>query len=215
MDSNILATTIFEEAWLGNLSVISNTTEEILTEDYKEERYISYHLAQPTHKWLKAKILWGSSILGDLDAFSNRIADALLCIDPNMLICLNRICIISAAEDVEPICTAMGADPEEFPECIDSEESEILGCKWHAQNSIILNAAAIVKAAHQLVAIDPSFFQLKDEIATGFWMTLFHEIRHLGLECNPFLPEDEYPTALQSEAEVEQWATEQRIFPNS
>ena len=209
MDCKALAASIHEEKRLGTLAVISETEEDILTDDVNEDRHIPYHLVPPTCDWLKLRILWGSSITGDPDAFADAIAETLLRIDSDMLTCLNHICIISKAEDVELLCAAMDADTEEFPECIDFEEPTILGCKWHIQNSIIINTAAIEQAAQELVFSDPDYLYLDDEMKIAFWTTLLHEIRHLGLECNPFLPEDKYQVSLRDEASVEAWAIEQ------
>lgn len=54
----------------------------------------------------------------------------------------------------------------------------------------------------------PEFFTYDREKEIGFLTTLLHEVRHLGLDCNVFLPEDEYPIRLQSEEAIEDWARE-------
>ena len=38
------------------------------------------------------------------------------------------------------------------------------------------------------------------------WETIFHELRHLMLDCNPLLPEDDYPVHLAAEEAVEAFA---------
>lgn len=207
MDMNALHDSILTEEACCSLAVLSDTGEDVETDDFYEDRRIRYHLVPPTLEWLKSRILWGKSITGDLDLWTDAIANTLLRIDPAMLICLNRVCIIAEESDIEPLCNAMNADTEGFPECIEFEDNKLLGCKWHLESSIVINATAI-KAAIMKMAdeYEGLYFDAAQEIEIGFTTTLLHEIRHLGMECNPFLPEDEYPKELCREAEVEDWA---------
>lgn len=207
MDLKALRASIRVEEACGSLAVRSDTGGDVETDDFYEDRRIRYHLVPPTLEWLRSRILWGESITGDLDIWSDAIANALLRIDPTMLICLNRICIIAEESDIEPLCNVMDANIEGFPECMEFEDNKILGCKWHLESSVIINITAIKAAVLEMADQSKGFyFDAEHEMKIGFMTTLFHEIRHLGMECNPFLPEDQYSKELCEETAVESWA---------
>jgi hypothetical protein len=47
--------------------------------------------------------------------------------------------------------------------------------------------------------------EYREETAIGIVSTIFHELRHLGLEM-VYLPEDEYAVSFAAEDSVEAWA---------
>lgn len=208
MDLAALKTAILAEEKNALLFVISQTDTDIMTQDFPEGRCISYHIVPPTRDWLKYRVLLGPSLKADSDKIRDDVATALLGVDPTMLICLNRICIVSDEDDIKSICADMDVGRDKFPDCINIRNPTTLGCIWRSQSSIIINMQATKQVARQLTAIGPDMFEFEQESHKAFWATLFHEIRHLGLNYNPFLPKSEYPDNLRHDCAVDDWAFE-------
>lgn len=81
----------------------------------------------------------------------------------------------------------------------------VLGQLWFERNTAVINMGEIVRAADEVAAqnadlldIDP-FFSFDNQVQTGFLTTVLHELRHLQMDTNIFLPEDMYPLELASE----------------
>ena len=58
----------------------------------------------------------------------------------------------------------------------------------------------------EVADISVSDYEKDKEYQIGLLVTLIHEMRHLMLETNPFLPEDEFPEEMKDEDEVEEFA---------
>lgn len=213
METSELRAAIHDFERENHHAILLESDTDITVDDFQKDTHIHYHLIPPTPEWLSSRILWGPSIQGALPEWSRFIADALMRIDPNMLICLNRVCILGAESDIEQICGMMNADIDGFPDKIDFEDSQYLGCLWSMETSIVINCHAILTGILENKA---DFFNGAKTLEQEFWLTLLHEIRHLGLNCNPLLPEDEYPDEFTSEDMVEEWAgdTYGHLFPS-
>ena len=129
-----------------------------------------------------------------------------------MLICLNKIIIMSNESEIREVSEAANIDDEFFPECMDFENDTTLGCYWCQASSIVINFKAIQKEVGEMEAEAEKEmvpFNYGKELSIGLYTTITHEIRHLGLD-NPFLPEDDYPSipANYEEAGVEKWGIE-------
>lgn len=90
----------------------------------------------------------------------------------------------------------------------------VLGQLWFERNTAVINMGEIVRAADEFAAqnadlldIDP-FFSFDNQVQTGFLTTVFHELRHLQMDTNIFLPEDTYPLEFASENAVEEYCRE-------
>lgn len=90
----------------------------------------------------------------------------------------------------------------------------VLGQLWFERNTAVVNMGEIVRTADEvatenedLVVIDP-FFSFENQVQTGFLTTVLHELRHLQMDTNIFLPEDMYPLELASENAVEEYCRE-------
>ena len=68
------------------------------------------------------------------------------------------------------------------------------------KNSIIINLKNIEKVSKEL---NYDKYQENKETQIGLFSTLFHELRHLMLDTNIFLPETIYSAELASEENVE------------
>lgn len=99
-------------------------------------------------------------------------------------------------------------------ECAIEIGAGVLGQLWFERNTAVINMGEIVRAADEvaaqnadLVDIDP-FFSFENQVQTGFLTTVLHELRHLQMDTNIFLPEDIYPPELASESAVEEYCRE-------
>lgn len=99
-------------------------------------------------------------------------------------------------------------------ECANEIGEGVLGQLWFERNTAVVNMGEIVRAADEvaaqnadLVDIDP-FFSFENQVQTGFLTTVLHELRHLQMDTNIFLPEDMYPLELASEGAVEEYCRE-------
>ena len=205
MDYNALRQGIHEEATNGTLEILSESGTDILVFDYNDSKEINFHMIPPTREWLASRIVWGPSLTCDaIPAWTAYLADYLYRVDPNMFVCLNRIIVIDDSADRKAIATLLGVDEDNLPE----ENEDLIGQLWLQENCVFVYVSALRAAARAVVEGDPVFFHYDSEMETGFLTTLLHEIRHLGLDCNIFLPESESPPHLQSEEATEDWARE-------
>lgn len=195
------------------LAIMEQTEYDIVTDDYQEYRIILYHLIQPTIEWLSERFFWAPSVEGNTTEWTKILVEKLLETDPNMFICLNRIVILHEREEDEAAVLALYDVPDlEMP-----DYQGVLGLKWTYMSSVVINLTAVEASVREVVEAadrEGDYLDYETEMKYGFAGTLLHEIRHLGLEGNPYLPEEDYPQALFSEEEVEQWARSEcdRIF---
>jgi len=79
----------------------------------------------------------------------------------------------------------------------------LLGITWWERNVCIISASQIIHTVLEMYEEDD--YQFKEEVEIGFWTTVIHELRHLLLDTNIILPENEYPQELASEDNVEEY----------
>ena len=199
MTTDELKTAILTSEVNDELLILSESDSDILTDDLIERREINYHLIPPTAEWLKERFLFAPSVSDCSGEYISR----LLRVDPNMFTCLNRIIFMNETEeDEEAVLRALDIADLDMPDYYG-----FLGLKWTFINSVIINMTVIENEARKLAEED-EFLDFDAEVDWGVRVTLLHELRHLGLEANPFLDEDEYPKELFSESAVEEWAIE-------
>lgn len=139
--------------------------------------------------------------------------------DHNAFITLEEVVVVWSQPD--DAGTYMSSDFEDeqrkrlYEEYSDEYAYEIgesvLGQLWFERNTAVINMGEIVRAADEVAAqnadlldIDP-FFSFDNQVQTGFLTTVLHELRHLQMDTNIFLPEDMYPLELASEDVVEEY----------
>lgn len=140
--------------------------------------------------------------------------------DRNAFITLDQIVVIWSEPE----------DPETFdpPEFVDSESkrlykeigdeyaleigSDLLGQLWFERNIVVVNMGEIVRASEDIAKENSDlyspYFSLENQVLVGFLTTVIHELRHLQLDGNILLSEDDYPLYLGSEEEVEAYCRE-------
>lgn len=142
--------------------------------------------------------------------------------DHNAFITLNEVVVVWSQPD--DAGTYMSSDfedeqrkrlREEYSDEYAYEIGEgVLGQLWFERNTVMINMGEIVRTADEIatenadvVDIDP-FFSFENQVQTGFLTTVLHELRHLQMDTNIFLPEDTYPLELASENAVEEYCRE-------
>lgn len=198
----------------GSVSPLSRSKTDMLTYDVLQGREVNYHLTPPAADWLLSILTVAPDVKDpELNGFGGRsaVAELLLTQGPAMFINLRHIIVTTESEaDADFIADRLEIEPYEVCAYQDS-----VGMFWFDQSAVIINIQAIDEAIADLVKeLHLSDLEHEEERVIGFYSTLYHELRHLGLE-NPFLPEDLYPTLLNGEDAVESYAREQtdRLLP--
>lgn len=135
-----------------------------------------------------------------------KLVQYLLNLPNDMLLTLSDIWFVWNEADYENMVDYYDADPAYVGDLYDEN---CLGKMWFEKNAAIIDVQNIFKSAVEIE---------KQDIALGFYgnadqdtreqiiVTTVHEIRHIMMDTNIILPEDEYPVHLASEFEVEEFA---------
>lgn len=96
-------------------------------------------------------------------------------------------------------------------------EAPLLGQLWFERNIVVINAASIMVASKEIEKenhdLGDPWFSVENQYRTGVLQTVIHELRHLQMDTNPFLPEDTYPIEESSEEAVEAYCRD--VFENN
>ena len=145
----------------------------------------------------KAKTICGEYVTPEI--MCSILADAYGDILPDMMATLRGVVIIKDAEDLEEAFRLAG---------ISSSGSEIdehlVGITIFDSQLCLVIAEPIMKKSKEIV--DSMGGYIKDEFMDGVGVTLIHETRHQMIDCNFLLPEDEYPSHVATEEQVEEFA---------
>lgn len=185
----------------NSLLICDQGEDFILTDDLEELCYIRYHFAPPTENWIKNRMVWTQKSMQYKEKWESIFAKTACLIDWNMLIPLNNIIIMYNAaneEEQDDVCKLLDIEPYEFP----SFNEDLLGLKWSFYGNIIINISSHIDVAKTTILRDKEF---EKELKFALLTTLIHELRHLGLESNPFLPKEDYPDSEKVESRVEEW----------
>lgn len=117
---------------------------------------------------------------------------------------LSGIIIVSNEDEFKQMLKESIHTSDEADEWYDWEENqEYVGRMFTAHQIVFINENAVAKGAKEL-SFDK--YEERKEYEIGMLVTLIHEMRHLMLDTNPFLPEDEFPEELREEDAVENFA---------
>lgn len=153
-----------------------------------------------TKKWLKEKIHVQTKIpVGkiDLDGIVDILFDNA---DKNLFVTLEDIWIVWDDEGLSEIENATG---DEYANYIINED--MVGVMWFQRNSIVINLQAIYNIANE-IAYDE--YSIEREVSIGLICTIVHELRHLMLDTNIILSEEDYPVSESAEEKVENYGRE-------
>lgn len=205
-----------------SLTIEASDAKGVLVWDEADCKMIPFHFPEEMNPRTLADLIYISPDIPakyQIDRFE--LADYLWnACDKNAFITLDELVVIWSEPE----------DPETFdpPDFIDAGTqhlfekfgdeyaydvcSDYLGVMWFERNVVIVNLGQIVRASEQIAKengdlCDP-WFSLENQVLTGFLTTAIHELRHLQMNTNIFLPEDLYPLALGSEDAVEEYCRE-------
>ena len=137
-----------------------------------------------------------------------KLVQYLLRLPADMLLTLNDIWFVWSFEDYE---TMVEYYDEDSAYASDLWDGECLGKMWFSQNVAIIDVQNILNSAIEIEKQDIAFGfngNAYQDTLEQIAVTAIHEIRHIMMDTNIILPEDEYPIYLASEAEVEEFARE-------
>lgn len=191
------------EAHPATLAIRMESDTDIYVDDFSDGRYINYHLVEPTSEWLKERLFWGSDCREYQSCWKDIVLDVLSKIDPNMFICLNKICFVNSEADIQEMLKVVNAEEWELPDSLDMEDCSAVGMCWGSRSCVVVNLHAIEQANTELAQETATVTDFWDEHA-GILVTLLHSIRCLGL-MNPMMRESN-PNTEGLEDEAEHWA---------
>lgn len=209
---------------IQELSIESSDDKGLVVWDDEDAKLLPVHFLETmTLEDLAQRIHISSDIpewyQADKKAFAEYLWNAC---DHNAFITLEEVVVVWSepdnAETLEPYDFEDEQRKRLHEEYSDEYANEIgegvLGQLWFERNTAVINMGEIVRAADEvaaqnadLVDIDP-FFSFENQVQTGFLTTVLHELRHLQMDANIFLPEDVYPLELASEESVEKYCRE-------
>lgn len=87
-----------------------------------------------------------------------------------------------------------------------------LGQLWFDCNIVAVNMRVIVDTSSEIAKENEDlyspYFEFEHLVTEGLLTTALHELRHLQMDTNIFLPEDVYPLSLNAEKAVEEYGRE-------
>lgn len=196
-----------EESDLGEIVNETDTTVEWYDYEFSyDDHTVIFHdgnictkdlLLSLCHITDKAKTICGEYVTPEI--MCSILADAYSDILPDMMVTLRGVVIIKDAEDLEEASRLAGISPS------DSEIDEhLVGITIFDSQLCLVITEPIMKKSKEIV--DSMGGCVKDEFMDGVGVTLIHETRHQMIDCNFLLPEDEYPSHVATEEQVEEFA---------
>lgn len=209
---------------IQELSIESSDDKGLVVWDDEDAKLLPVHFQETmTLEDLTQRIHISSDIPERYQADRQALAEYLWnACDHNAFITLEEVVVVwSEPDNVETLEPSDFEDEQRkrlYDEYTDEYALEIgegvLGQLWFERNTVMINMGEIVRAADEVatenadvVDIDP-FFSFENQVQTGFLTTVLHELRHLQMDTNIFLPEDMYPLELASEESVEEYCRE-------
>lgn len=116
---------------------------------------------------------------------------------PDMMATLRGVVIIKNAEDQEEAFKLVGISPS-------AHVDDHIGISIFDSQLCLIMVEPIMESSEEIV--DSMGGRIMDEFMDGVGVTLIHETRHQMIDCNFLLSEDEYPSYLATEEQVEQFA---------
>lgn len=181
------------------LAILEENEKFIRVFDEENEfmsKEIPFYFNEFIHETLSERILLLSS---ENEINKEKLVTLMLdTMDHNLFITLENMYFIKSEDDLRKIYDLTG--DEYALEIIDIEEQ--IGLMWYEKNSIIINLAAIKRVAEE-IGVDTS--DIRREYNIGILSTIIHELRHLMLDTNIILSEEDYPVEMSAENEVEEY----------
>lgn len=148
-------------------------------------------------QWLAQRISIPQSVV-NIFVPAAEIAKTLLgVLDKEYFNTLRGIVFFDSKKDFDEI--KKYTDTEELYLSVNKEQfqNECVGLTIWSEQIVLINCKKIRELSSEEEAPD---------IRRGIWITVLHELRHLLLDCNPYLPMEKYPVEAAAEDAVEEWA---------
>ena len=196
-----------ELAQEGEIEIFKEDDDGILVYDLQEGKEIQYNLNMTVDK-LVEKIYINPSIPEYCRPDAKKVAQYLLKHLPvDAFYTLNKICFVYGEEiDCETLSEFFDEDVDWAREVI---FSDTLGKMWFEYNSVLIDVKNIIESAEEIERQDIAMGwhgNARADTLRQIAITLVHELRHLMLDTNIVLSEDEYPVKLSAEESVEHFA---------
>lgn len=188
-----------------DIEILNQSRNSICLYDYQDSKEIMY-IFKRSKTELSSHIHISRRIPKKYRPNREKMVQYLLNLPSDMLLTLSDIWFLWSEEDYDDMVAYYDADPAY---ACDLQDEGCLGKMWFEKNAAIVDVQNIFNSALEIE---------KQDIAMGFdgnadqdtleqiVITAIHEIRHIMMDTNIILPEDEYPLYLASEFNVEEFA---------
>ncbi len=189
------------------IEILSQSKNSICLYDYQAGKEIVYTFKRSKTE-LASHVHISRKIPKKYRPNREKLVQYILNLPSDMLLTLSDIWFVWGEDDYDDMVSYYDADPAY---ACDLYDENCLGKMWFEKNAAIVDVQNIFNSALEIE---------KQDIAMGFEgnayqdtleqivITAIHEIRHIMMDTNIILPEDEYPISLASEFEVEEFARE-------
>jgi hypothetical protein len=189
------------------IEILQETDDGILVYDLEYGKEIAYNLNMTVEKLID-KIYINPSIPKYCMPDKKKVAEYLIKHLPvDAFYTLNKICFVYGEEaDCETLAQFFDEDVDWAREVILSDN---LGKMWFEYNSVLIDVKNIIESAEQIAREDRAMgwpSSERTDTMRQIAITLIHELRHLMLDTNIVLSEEEYPVNLSAEESVEHFA---------
>ena len=201
-----LLVAIGEEVDEDNVEILEQTETHTLIFDMLDEKSVCFNYSEAINlNWLTNKIYINPKAKHKFNLNAKEIARILLLNLPTeYFTTLSKVYFIYKYNDIRKIAKDIYED-EHSEVAFDYDEffENQCGLMFWEHNCVFINLRVIEKVSKEVFPENPS-----SEITRGLGSTVFHEFRHLLLDTNIFLSEDEYPKELSKEENVEEFGNE-------
>lgn len=189
----------------GDIQILGSSRNAIYIYDNEDGKEITYTF-QRSKTGLAKHVHVSRRIPRKYRPNKQKLVEYLLALPNDALLTLSEVWVLWDEEDYELMTDYHDVDSA-WTETLYDEEN--LGKMWFDQNTVIINMQNIVNSALEEEYEDykvgiPSHFD--EDVQEQTALTVVHEIRHVMMDTNIILPEDEYPLNLASEENVEEFA---------
>ena len=189
----------------GDIEILKIARNSVSVYDYQDGKEITYTFKRSKTSLAK-HIHISEKIPAKYRPNKEKVIQYLLALPEDVLLTLNDVWFLWDFDDYDDMVDYYDADSAYAADLYDDR---ILGRMWFEQNAALIDVQNIVNSALEIEKQDIALglygyadMDIKEQTA----LTLVHEIRHIMMDTNIILPEDEYPIHLASEFDVEDFA---------
>lgn len=233
LKKEIIESNIKEEVANGTMEILEQNLHSILVWDDENNKEIKFSFPEfLNEKTVRDAIYISDTIPKKWKVDADELAKYLwrVC-DRNSFITLSRIIVFwdpwivdDEEDDSDPYRQKLEDETgDDYANYL--AEAPLLGQLWFERNIVAINAASIMVASKEVekenLNLGDPWFSVENQYHIGVLQTAIHELRHLQMDTNPFLPEDTYPVEESSEDAVEAYCRDvfegnlilENIFP--